>query len=109
MALCSLRLLLGTLPARAVEDRPCHAQWNAQCMSTIRIAVRLRSELVEQLDRLVPAPHASRSEALRRAVELYLYRLAAEHDAAVYDRMPLTESELSFADDPEAWDLTPQW
>lgn len=78
-------------------------------MTTTQIAVRLPSHLVDQLDRLVPAPHASRSEALRRAVELYLFRLAAEHDAAVYDLAPLTEAELTFADDPEAWDLTPQW
>lgn len=42
-------------------------------------------------------------------MELYLFRLAAEHDAAVYDLAPLTEAELTFADDPEAWDLTPQW
>jgi Arc/MetJ-type ribon-helix-helix transcriptional regulator len=78
-------------------------------MTTTQIAVRLPSDLVEQLDHLVPAPHGSRSEAVRRAIELYLYRLAAEHDAAVYDRLPLTDVELSFADDPDAWNLTPQW
>lgn len=78
-------------------------------MTSTQIAVRLPSELVDRLDRLVPAPHASRSEAVRRAVELYLYGLAAEHDAAVYDRVPLTEAELAFAHDPEGWDSTPPW
>jgi len=58
-------------------------------MTSIQIAVRLPSELVEQLDHLVPSPHQSRSAAIRRAIELYLYRLAAEQDASVYDRMPL--------------------
>jgi len=78
-------------------------------MTTTQIAVRLPSDLVDRLDHLVPAPHASRSEAIRRAVELYLYWLAAEHDAAVYDRLPLTDAEISFTDSPEAWSDTPQW
>jgi len=78
-------------------------------MTTTQIAVRLPSNLVERLDRLVPDPHGSRSEAIRRAVELYLYWLAAERDAAIYDRVPLTDAELSLADDPDAWELTPQW
>ncbi|MGA2519606.1 MAG: ribbon-helix-helix domain-containing protein [Acidimicrobiales bacterium] len=78
-------------------------------MTSTQIAVRLPSDLVDRLDHLVPAPHGSRSEAIRRAVELYLYSLAAEHDAATYERLPLTDAELAFADDPGAWTLTPQW
>jgi|GEM_PF-5916037 len=39
-------------------------------MTTTQIAVRLPSDLVDRLDHLVPAPHGSRSEAIRRAVEL---------------------------------------
>jgi len=76
---------------------------------TTQIAVGLPEELVSRLDALVPTTHSSRSEALRRAVELYLYQLACEHDARQYERLPLSDSELSLADDPEAWADTPPW
>jgi hypothetical protein len=51
--------------------------------------------------------HPSRSEAVRRAIELYLYRLACEQDARQYERLPLADAELSLADDPDAWSDTP--
>jgi hypothetical protein len=57
----------------------------------------------------VPSTHQTRSEAVRRAIELYLYRLACEHDARQYERLPLTDAELSLADDPDAWNSTPAW
>lgn len=76
---------------------------------TTQIAVRLPSEVVEALDKLVPGAHASRSEAIRRAIEMYVYRMQCEHDAAVYDAIPLTESELALADEPDSWVGTPQW
>jgi metal-responsive CopG/Arc/MetJ family transcriptional regulator len=76
---------------------------------TTQIAVRLPSEVVEALDKLVPSAHASRSEAIRRAIEMYVYRLQCEHEAAVYEAMPLTESELALADAPDSWDGTPRW
>jgi Arc/MetJ-type ribon-helix-helix transcriptional regulator len=77
--------------------------------ATTQIAVRLPAELVTELDQLVPGAHESRSEAVRRAIELYLYWLASERDAAIYDRLPLNADELAFADDPEAWSGVPQW
>ena len=76
---------------------------------TTQIAVRLPDELVERLDGLVGVGHASRSEAIRRAIELYLYRLACEGDAARYDELPLTGAELALVDDPDAWAGTPPW
>jgi Arc/MetJ-type ribon-helix-helix transcriptional regulator len=76
---------------------------------TTQIAVRLPEELIDKLDALVPSPHQSRSDAIRRAIELYLYRLAAERDAAIYDRVPLSDAELAFANDPESWAGTPAW
>jgi metal-responsive CopG/Arc/MetJ family transcriptional regulator len=76
---------------------------------TTQLAVRLPDELIHRLDELVPETHASRSEAVRRAIELYLYRLAWEHDAQQYERLPLTEAELALADDPDAWGGTPPW
>jgi len=74
-----------------------------------QVAVRLPDDLIDQLDALVPATHPSRSEAVRRAIELYLYRLACEHDARQYARLPLSDAELSLADDPDAWSDTPPW
>lgn len=76
---------------------------------TTQIAVRLPDELVGQLDALVPGTHASRSEAIRQSIELYLYRLACERDADRYERQPLSDEELAAADDPRAWDDTPSW
>jgi len=76
---------------------------------TTQLAVRLPEDLIARLDALIPEKHSSRSEAIRRAIELYLFRVAWEHDAQQYERVPLTESELALADDPEAWSDTPRW
>jgi metal-responsive CopG/Arc/MetJ family transcriptional regulator len=76
---------------------------------TAQLAIRLPDDLVRRLDALVPELHATRSEAVRRAIELYLYRLAWEHDARQYERSPLTEAELALVDDPQAWSQTPPW
>jgi Arc/MetJ-type ribon-helix-helix transcriptional regulator len=73
------------------------------------VAVRLPEELISRLDSLVPTTHASRSDAVRRAIELYLYWLACEHDARRYEQLPLTDVELALAGDPDAWSGTPQW
>jgi Arc/MetJ-type ribon-helix-helix transcriptional regulator len=78
-------------------------------MTTVRVAVRLPEEQVARIDRLAGQAHTSRSEFIRRAVELYLYRLACEHDALVYERRPLSDAELSLADDVDAWEHTPAW
>jgi Arc/MetJ-type ribon-helix-helix transcriptional regulator len=82
--------------------------WYAPRM-TGQVAVRLPEELISRLDALVPATHPSRSDAVRRAIELYLYWLACEQDARQYERLPFTDVELSLTDDPDAWSGTPQW
>jgi Arc/MetJ-type ribon-helix-helix transcriptional regulator len=76
---------------------------------TSQVAIRLPDELIAQLDALVPSTHQTRSEAVRRAIELYLYWLACGHDARQYERLPLTDAELSLADDANAWIGTPAW
>lgn len=76
---------------------------------TTQIAVRLPDGLVEQLDALVAAGHETRSDAVRRAIELYVYRLACERDARRYEELPLSDAELAMTDDPRAWDGTPAW
>ena len=76
---------------------------------TTPVTLRVPDDLLAQLDALVPDVHPSRSEALRRALELYLYRVACEKDAEVYEREPLTEDELSVGDDARDWEATPSW
>jgi predicted transcriptional regulator len=76
---------------------------------TTQLAIRLPEELIRQLDELVPRRHSTRSEAVRRAIELYLYRLACERDAEIYERFPLTEEEMGQATSPEVWSTLPPW
>lgn len=76
---------------------------------TTPVTLRVPDDLLAQLDALVPAVHPSRSEALRRALELYLYRVACEQDADAYERRPLTEDEVAVGDDACDWEATPSW
>jgi Arc/MetJ-type ribon-helix-helix transcriptional regulator len=76
---------------------------------TTQIAVRLPEALISQLDALVPGTHDSRSDAVRRSIEVYLYRLACEQDALRYEQQPLTNDELALADDPDGWSGIPSW
>ena len=75
----------------------------------MQLAVRVPTELVSDLDALVPQLHATRAEAVRAAVESYLYRLACERDAQRYADKPLDDAELVLADDPEGWRASPSW
>lgn len=83
--------------------------WYTKRMTTVQVAIRLQTAQVERIDRLIDVLHASRSDLIRRALELYLYRLDCEHDARAYERAPLTEAELALVDDPQAWKATPEW
>jgi Arc/MetJ-type ribon-helix-helix transcriptional regulator len=76
---------------------------------TTQVAVRLAAEQVKAIDDLVERGHGSRSEVIRRALELYLYRLACERDAQRYAELPLTDAELLLADDERGWSATPAW
>lgn len=76
---------------------------------TTRVAVRLPDELVEQLDRAASANDRSRSEVVRRALELYVRRLDCERDATRYAQLPLSDAELALADDPDGWSVTPAY
>ena len=76
---------------------------------TTQVAVRLPDELMRRLDSLVPGTHESRSEAVRRSIELYLNRLACEQDAARYEQLPLTDEELALVEDRDSWSGTPPW
>lgn len=75
----------------------------------VQLAIRMPSEVISELDALVPELHATRAEAVRAAVQSYLYRLACERDAQRYADTPLADAELELADDPDAWSATPSW
>lgn len=74
-----------------------------------QVAVRLPESLVREVDDAAERLHASRSDLIRRALEQYLYRLACERDAALYELTPMTDAELALADNPDGWSPTPQW
>jgi metal-responsive CopG/Arc/MetJ family transcriptional regulator len=76
---------------------------------TTQIAVRLPEELVNRLDSLGSENGRTRSELVRRAIELYIYRLACERDADQYAKAPLNSAELALADDPDGWSTTAPW
>lgn len=78
-------------------------------MTSVQVAIRLPADQAERLGRVARGLHSSRSEVIRRALELYLYRLDCERDANLYARQPLTPAELALADDPEGWKDTPAW
>lgn len=68
---------------------------------SIQIAVRLPDELVSRLDRAGSASKRTRAEVVRTALDAYLYRIECEHDAAIYERTPLTDDELVVSDSAE--------
>lgn len=76
---------------------------------TARLAIRLPKDLMQRLDALVPDEHHTRSEAVRRAIELYVRRFEAAHDVGQYEKLPLSPDELALVDDIESWSATPEW
>ncbi len=75
---------------------------------TTQLAIRVSDEQMAAIDRLVPEVHRTRTELIRRAVELYLYRLACEHDAQRYEEVPLTDDELAMSSAAN-WASAPAW
>ena len=71
--------------------------------------MRLADDQLARIDRLVGELHASRSDAIRRAIDLYIYRLACEHDARAYELDPLSDAEHAFADARVSRSFTPAW
>ena len=93
----------GTLSRLPVSDAA-----YTDCMTT-PVTLRVPDDLLAELDALVPSVHPSRSEALRRALELYLYRVACERDAERYSAVPLTDTDVAVGDDLRDWAATPSW
>ena len=78
-------------------------------MTTSQLAVRLDEGLLAAIDRLIPGMHASRSELIRRAIELYVYRIECEREAEIYREQPLSDVEMSIGDDLRNWESAPTW
>ncbi len=78
-------------------------------MTTTQVAVRLPSELLENIDVLVGMSFESRSDVIRQAIEQFLYRHACERDARIYELTPFSDAELALGEDLESWKLTPAW
>ena len=60
----------------------------------------------------VPVFHCTaetRSDLVRRAIDLYLYRISCERDAKIYEDLPLTVAELAGGDDPKNGEASPPW
>lgn len=75
----------------------------------MQIAVRASRSMLEKLDALVPHIHATRADAVRAAIDHYLYRIACEQDAERYLEAPLTEQELPPLDNSAGWAAIPEW
>lgn len=78
-------------------------------MPATQIAVRLPDDVLSVLDAVAESTQMSRAEIVRRALLRYVARLQAEHDAAIYERMPLTDEEIAFSADPRNWEGLGPW
>ncbi len=76
---------------------------------TTQLAIRIADDQLAQIDAMVPSVHESRTELIRRAIELYLYRMACERDARIYEELPLTDTETSQFETPTNWEAAPAW
>jgi hypothetical protein len=66
------------------------------------LSFRADEALVDSLEREAARTGRSKSDLLSEALSEYLYRLACERDAAIYDSSPLSDDETS-AWPNEAW------
>ena len=61
---------------------------------TTTLSFRLDDSLARQLDDEARRIGSTRSELLQQAVTDLLYRRACERDADIYDRLPMTATEV---------------
>ncbi len=82
-------------------------------MTTVQMAIRIEEDQLRGIDATIPGTHHNRSEVIRRAIDLYLYRLACERDAAIYDAIPPDDADYladaEAVDQLSAWSTTPKW
>ena len=72
------------------------------------VSFRVEDDDVLRVDEWARRLHVDRTTLLRDAVAAYLARLAGEHDAAAYQRQPLTDEELALAG-AEDWGPAEDW
>jgi len=72
------------------------------------VSFRVEDDDVLRVDEWARRLNVDRTTLLRDAVAAYLARLAGEHDAAAYQRQPLTDEELALAG-AEDWGPAEDW
>ncbi|MDA8354959.1 MAG: ribbon-helix-helix protein, CopG family [Actinomycetota bacterium] len=72
------------------------------------VSFRVDEDDVRRVDEWANRLHVDRTTLLRDALMAYLSRLAGEHDAAAYQRQPLTDEELALAG-AEDWGPAEDW
>lgn len=72
------------------------------------VSFRVEDDQVQRVDEWARRLHVDRTTLLREALTAYLARLAGEHDAAAYERQPLTDEELALAA-AEDWGPAEDW
>jgi len=72
------------------------------------VSFRVNDEEAEHAQRWAKRLGIDRSELLREALHRHLVRLAAEHDLASYDELPIAETEMSLASSAE-WGPAEDW
>lgn len=65
---------------------------------TVQMTVRIPDALAEFVDSEVANGAKSRAEVIARALRREVRRKQAEHDAAIYAAMPLSEDETRWAE-----------
>jgi len=75
---------------------------------TTMVSFRVEDDDVLRVDEWARRLNVDRTTLLRDAVAAYLARLAGEHDAAAYQRQPLTDEELALAG-AEDWGPAEDW
>ncbi len=75
---------------------------------TTMVSFRVDEDDVRRVDEWANRLHVDRTTLLRDALMAYLSRLAGEHDAAAYQRQPLTDEELALAG-AEDWGPAEDW
>jgi len=98
--------MVGVRPRQLIPWIEAVMHRTVPCMTMLSFRIRDRDagEAQRWADRL----GIDRSELLRRALRRHLVRLAGEHDAAVWERTPLTNAERSFAGTAD-WGPAEDW
>ncbi len=72
------------------------------------LSFRVEPEVAEKVREMAVSLGIPQSEMMREALRRHLNKLAAQHDAFVYEENPLTSEELAFTS-VERWTPAEDW